>query len=122
MKHNLMEPAIKLTGYPLIETPRADYLQRTEWNVRDSDGTVIFTMAEQLSGGSKRTAEFAVKHHKPFLHLCAVKKSEAAEQLSVFIKKHNIQVLNVAGTRGSKEPVVGAFVREALDQAVANPA
>jgi hypothetical protein len=31
--------------YQLTETPSAAYLQRTEWNVRDSDGTVIFTIA-----------------------------------------------------------------------------
>jgi len=40
----------------LQETPRADYLQRTEWNVRDSDGTVIFTVNATLSGGSKARA------------------------------------------------------------------
>ena len=26
--------------YQLVETPTDSYLQRTEWNVRDSDGTV----------------------------------------------------------------------------------
>jgi hypothetical protein len=26
--------------YPLKESPSASYLQRTEWNVRDSDATV----------------------------------------------------------------------------------
>lgn len=40
--------------YQLTETPSASYLQRTEWNVRDSDGTVIFTVAAGLAGGSKR--------------------------------------------------------------------
>ena len=45
--------------YQLTETPSASYLQRTEWNVRDSDGTVIFTVAAELAGGSKRTADFA---------------------------------------------------------------
>jgi len=36
--------------YELAETPRTDYLQRTEWNVRDSEGTVTF--APLLTGGS----------------------------------------------------------------------
>jgi hypothetical protein len=27
--------------YPLRETPSADYAERTEWNVRDSDATLI---------------------------------------------------------------------------------
>lgn len=42
--------------YPLKESPSASYLQRTEWNVRDSDGTVLFSLASELTGGSKKTA------------------------------------------------------------------
>src|SRR5436189_4749506 len=49
--------------YELRETPDAEYAQRTEWNVRDSDGTVIFSIAAGLTGGSKLTAEFAAKQH-----------------------------------------------------------
>jgi hypothetical protein len=30
--------------YPLKETPSAAYLQRTEWNARDSDATVLFSI------------------------------------------------------------------------------
>lgn len=55
--------------YNLTETPTANYLQRTEWNVRDADATVIFTLSSELSGGSKKTDEFAQKHKKPRLHL-----------------------------------------------------
>jgi hypothetical protein len=36
--------------YALAETPRADCLQRTEWNVRDTDGTVIFTVGAKAPG------------------------------------------------------------------------
>jgi hypothetical protein len=32
--------------YPLIETPAAACLQRTEWNVRDIGGTVIFSIGK----------------------------------------------------------------------------
>jgi hypothetical protein len=31
--------------YQLRETPSARYLQRTEWNVRDTDATVVFTFS-----------------------------------------------------------------------------
>src|ERR1700693_4822511 len=55
--------------YPLKETPSTSYLQRTEWNVRDSDATVLFSIQPALSGGSKRTMEFARKQRKPNLHL-----------------------------------------------------
>lgn len=30
--------------YALQETPFSDYAQRTEWNIRDSDATVIFSV------------------------------------------------------------------------------
>ena len=44
------------TQYQLTETPSASYLQRTEWNVRDSDGTVIFTVAAALAGGPREVS------------------------------------------------------------------
>jgi len=44
-------------------------LQRTEQNVRDTGGAVIFSLGPLLTDGSKKTAEFAVKHNKPCLHV-----------------------------------------------------
>src|SRR5246127_2191674 len=84
--------------YPLKETPSASYLQRTEWNVRDSDATVLFSIESALTGGSKKTGEFARKHKKPNLHLCAGDKV-AAENLRAFVEEHRGKVLNVAGPR-----------------------
>ena len=55
--------------YELQETDSANYLVRTEQNVIDSDGTVVFSIKPLLSGGSKKTAEFARKHGKPLMHL-----------------------------------------------------
>jgi hypothetical protein len=57
--------------YPLKETASAAYIQRTEWNVRDSDATVLFSIERTFTGGSKKTMEFASAHKKPCLHLCA---------------------------------------------------
>jgi hypothetical protein len=102
--------------YLLTETPSANYLQRTEWNVRDSDATVIFTLSSQLSGGSKRTAEFAEKHRKPWIHVSrqAASYEGPALVLQRFVQKHNARILNVAGTRASKEPEVWRFAYETL--------
>ena len=41
--------------YPLMETPSDDYVQRTTWNIRDSDGTLILTRGEP-TGGTAQTA------------------------------------------------------------------
>lgn len=40
-----------------------------QWNVRDSDGTVVFTLASEATGGSLKTIKFADKHRKPVLYL-----------------------------------------------------
>jgi hypothetical protein len=51
--------------YQLKETHSANYAQRTEWKVRDGDGTVVFSIAAVLTGGSKKTVELARRHEKP---------------------------------------------------------
>jgi hypothetical protein len=103
--------------YELKETPSADDVQRTEWNARDSDGTVVFSIGETLTGGSKKTVELARRHRKPVLHLCKTNGVFAPELvLRRFIGDHGIDVLNVAGPRASKEPEVAAFVQEVLEK------
>lgn len=103
--------------YELQETPRKDYPQRTEWNVRDSDGTVIFTLAAKLSGGSKKTQGFAIQHRKPVIHLSAsMGVDRAALALRAFVEEHHIHDLNVAGSRASKEPAVCDWVTAVLDR------
>ena len=40
--------------YELKETQATSYVRRTEWNVRDSDGTVIFTVMIRLTGARRK--------------------------------------------------------------------
>ena len=104
--------------YQLSETPTSGYAQRTEWNVRDSAGTVIFSIAAAPAGGTKHTAEMAHQHRKPCLHLSRERDgAAAARKLLDFLAWHQIKVLNVAGPRQSEEPEVGRFTRETLEQA-----
>jgi hypothetical protein len=104
--------------YALDETPSEAYVVRTEWNVRDSDGTVVLSLGAGLSGGSLRTAELARDRGKPCLHLSrSGDGAVAGERLRDFVRAHGIRVLNVAGPRASSEPGVGAFVRDTLTQA-----
>jgi Circularly permutated YpsA SLOG family len=88
--------------YPLKETPSATYIRRTEWNVRDSDATVLFSIGRTLTGGSPKTMEFARKHKKS-LHLHPGVEDPAGK-LRTFLKENSVEVLNVAGPRASKEP------------------
>ena len=40
--------------FQLQETPSRDYPQRTRWNVRDSDGTLILTRGEPTGARKRR--------------------------------------------------------------------
>src|SRR4029434_3154344 len=62
------ETGIIPSSFHLQETHSRGYFQRTEWNVRDSDGTVIFTIAGRLIGGCRKTARCAREQGKPCLH------------------------------------------------------
>ena len=106
--------------FKLRETPGTAYAQRTEWNVRDSDGTVIFTIGEGLTGGCKKTAQFARQLGKSCLHLAASSPEvDHADVLRSFIRQNSIRVLNVAGSRQSAEPGVGRFVGRILAKVLA---
>ena len=101
--------------YTLTETPSADPAQRTEWNVRDSDGTVIFSISPKLSGGSAKTEIFARQYQKPCLHLSREREGQrGVELLSCFLADNKIQILNVAGPRQSEESRIAEFVSELL--------
>lgn len=102
--------------YQLQETPSADYLQRNEWNVRDTDGTVVFTLATKVTGGSKKTMDFAHRLGKPCVHLHPL-VFEVSSALLRFIDENSIRRLNVAGSRESKEPGLYEWVRYTLDEA-----
>lgn len=101
--------------YLLQETPAAGYLQRTEWNVRDSDATLIFTLDDRLDGGSKRTAAFADSLGRPWLH---VRPAVHPKYVARFLARHAVTTLNVAGKRESSAPGIGELVRQVLSQAV----
>jgi hypothetical protein len=105
--------------YNLTETPSEDYSQRTEWNVRDADGTAVFSVRRELRGGSLLTVEIAAQYNKPVIHLCAQDEgTNHARELRSFIEEYGISALNVAGPREADEPGVYRFVSRVLDQAL----
>jgi hypothetical protein len=96
--------------YPLRETPSDSYAQRTEWNVRDSDGTLIL-MRGVVEGGTALTEKCAGKLGRPCL-LVNLAEGAAPELISDWLREDRICVLNVAGPRESG--CLGIY-REALD-------
>jgi putative molybdenum carrier protein len=88
--------------YPLHETPSADYAQRTEWNVRDSDGTLVLTKGEPR-GGTAFTVDVARDLGRPALVVDLAGAPDAAA-VGVWLRREGIRVLNVAGPRESGAP------------------
>jgi len=105
--------------YPLRETPEHKPAQRTEWNIRDSDGTLIVSLVKRLVGGTRLTEELAKRLAKPCLVLSKTDGDLLilAKALRQFIAANNIAVLNVAGPRESGESGVGEFTAGLLDAA-----
>lgn len=101
--------------YPLEETPSDGYSQRTEWNVRDSDGTLIVSLEGELTGGSKLTEKFARKWSRPCLWVSRTNAKNTVDEVLRFVDDHRIEVLNVAGPRDSTEDGIGFFVEEVLE-------
>ena len=109
--------------YRLRETTVRDYSVRTEKNVVDSDGTLIL-FQQKLSGGTKLTYSLAVKHNRPFLCFDLNEIGEAnghsSDSLLRWIKKENIDTLNVAGPRESTSPGISklaeAFMINTFEQ------
>jgi hypothetical protein len=106
--------------YPLRETPSADYPQRTEWNVRDSDGTLILTRGRP-SGGTAFTIALARRLRRPLLVLDLERGPDPAK-VPRWVEEKEVAVLNVAGPRESQQPGIReeayAFLEKALKQAI----
>lgn len=95
--------------YPLRETPSSSYPQRTEWNVRDSDGTLIVTRGRPR-GGTALTVSLARRHRRPLLVLDLAETPDPAEVIA-WASAHDIATLNVAGPRESQQPGIQAEAR-----------
>ena len=104
---DLPDPPGLLATYPqLVETPSAKPEQRTKWNVRDSDATlVICPGAIAQSPGTQATVRFADDLGKPVLVVGAEGAAEAREWLAglAHLNERGLD-LNVAGPRESGSP------------------
>lgn len=103
--------------YPLQETTSTDYAERTEWNVRDSDGTLVLAYGP-VEGGTKFTVDLAHKYNRPVLIIDALAFSENdTAHFWRWIQEHDIRILNVAGPRESARPgVIYKYARNVLKQ------
>ena len=92
------------THYPLDELEGVGYGERTEANVRDSDGTLILNLGNIL-GGTQLTVGCCRKLGKPYftLNLISVDMEAQVKEILEFMESEKIRELNVAGPRASEE-------------------
>jgi hypothetical protein len=121
-KGRLTEDGVLPEKYNLEEMATKSYPKRTEKNVVDSDGTVIFTH-RILTGGSLLTQKKAIEHGKPVIHFDMEKVTveEAAILLKDFIQENGIEVLNVAGSRGSKDSEIHGKAFQVVEKSITKP-
>ncbi len=88
--------------YPLAETPARDPAQRTAWNVRDSDATLILVRGLPR-GGAALTAQRTAAEGRP-CHTVDLSADPDPGDVSAWIRSAGVRVLNVAGPRESEAP------------------
>jgi Circularly permutated YpsA SLOG family len=109
------DPPGLLIRYPnLMETPRSDPAQRTEWNVRDSDAILIVVDGKGLavSRGTSGATEWTSHYGKPLL-VVDVSQPDAAAQVTDWLRDQVERFgahmkLGVGGPRESEAPGIYA--------------
>jgi hypothetical protein len=101
--------------YPTLqETPSDEYSERTRWNVRDSNATLILVLTSSSISdpvdlpsvdGTAWTMQCALELGKPHLVVVlADSRHDTIARVCEWLRTHSIQVLNVAGPRESTSP------------------
>jgi hypothetical protein len=109
--------------FPLEETPEersSEALdiprsQRTEWNVRDSDATLILRPILRIQGdqGTDWTIRCAARYGRPLLE-CDPADPMAPAMITQWLRGKSVHTLNVAGPSESSCPGIGDRVYSLL--------
>jgi hypothetical protein len=103
--------------FPLQETerdrspdaPSIPRSQRTEWNVRDSDATLVLRSAtedRQGDAGADWAVRCATRDNKP-LFICELSDPDALEKIQQWLGAEAIDILNIAGPSEGTSPGIG---------------
>ena len=109
--------------YPLTETPQRGPAQRTAWNVRDAEASLVLARGAPR-GGTAFTVQCARAEGRPCWVVDLEREVDAA-QIARWLQCNGVRVLNVAGPRESQAPGIHAdalaLLREVLAAALHTP-
>jgi Circularly permutated YpsA SLOG family len=115
---DMIQPPGLLAHYPLLrETPDRDSRQRTRWNVRDSDATLIFLPHNGLtsSPGTAFTIACVEELSRPVV-IVDPGQVNAAARIREWLTSHTHPLaLNIAGPRETQAAGIYSAVRAVLD-------
>lgn len=91
--------------YALQETETAEYSERTKFNIRDSDGTLVLVpmLPIDVKDGTVLTVEEVKKQKKPHL-IIDLSKQHDFDMILNWATENDIKILNIAGPRESSSP------------------
>jgi hypothetical protein len=98
--------------YAVTETPSRDDGQGAEWNVRDTDATLVLATG-RLLGVAEAAVELAHKFEKPLLVVDLLQPRNLGSIL-YWLEYQKVSVLNVTGPRESEVPGIRAIAMEFL--------
>ena len=105
-------PGVRALYPQMVETPSANVLQRTEWNIRDSTCCIILnTHAKGTSPGTDAGYEFSAKYGVPYFEIWLDDPAAFDEQLEcarawLDALENDSIVLGFGGPRASEFPGV----------------
>ena len=102
--------------YPLKELEQGSFADRTFRNVKDSDATIVI-YCDELRGGTEFTVQCCQELDRQNVLINASKYSveEAGAGALEFVRKNEIETLNIAGPRQSEWPAGYDYAFRALE-------
>jgi len=99
--------------YPLTQTPLRRVCQRTLWNIRDSDATLVLVCGRPRGGTALTVRGLALR--RPRLVVDPTDR-RAPALVRRWLRRHGVRTLNVGGPRASEDPQIYAAARSLLSR------
>lgn len=103
-------------AHKLKEAGGDKQLEAIEANVRDSEATLVFTLAAKAAGLAQKAVSNAKKQKKPVLHVHRGILG-VSEKIVAFLDKHYVRRLHITGSTEADEPGLGAWAAGELEKA-----